>query len=199
MPRKKINPWFKAESNAVVAIDNSRSTSNWSNLSVEIENLALARAEKAKAARNGKSVKIIQNHEQSELVHGGGRYLVQPPLVGRDAALLENRLKSASVSSVVVCREPVTSLGFCPVVALGSGVIVRVHVEEPKNPKKPTCAWFDHAVEELGDHVLEQLNQDSPIQRQLDYLLAHFSAVPTYQRAYHRAIDLCNTLSHESV
>ncbi len=198
MPRKKISPWFKAESNAVVAIDRARSTSNWQDLSVEIGNLSHARIERAGAARNGKRVQIIQNNEESEVVHEGGRYLVQPPLVARDAALLDNRLKSEGVSSVVVCREPVTSLGLCPIVALGSGVTVRVQVEEPKNPKSPTCGWFDHAIEELGDHVLEQINHDSPVQRQLDYLLAHFSAIPTYMRIYHCATGLCNTLARES-
>jgi hypothetical protein len=44
-------------------------------------------------------------------------------------------------------------LGLCPIVSLGSGVMVRVQIEEPSNAEKPTCAWFDHAVEELGESM----------------------------------------------
>ena len=199
MSRKKRDPWFKAESNAIVAIDSARASDNWEVLATEIDCLLRARLERTKAAHNGKRVQLIQNTEEVETIRVGGRYLVQPPLVAKDAALLDNALKMGGVSGVVACREPVTKLGLCPVVALGSGVTVRIRVEEPKNPKKPTCTWFDHALEELGDHVVEQLNEISTVQRQLDYLLAHFSAIPTHVGAYRAAIERCNTLARQSV
>ena len=199
MPRKQHEPWFKAEAHAIAAIDIARSTNNWVALSSEIAHLSEARLSRAKAAHNGKRVQLVQSNEEVELANERGRYLVQPPLVARNAALLDNALKSRGISGVVLCREPKTSLGLCPVVALGSGVTVRVQVEEPKNSCKPTCAWFDHAIEELGNHVLERLDQNSSIQRQLDYLLAHFSAIPTYVGGYQTAIDLCNTLENKSV
>ena len=199
MTRKKFKHWFIDEANSVAAIDGARAANNWESLSIEIGNLSAARSLRAKAAHNGKSVQIIQSTECLELPHDGGRYLVQPPLVARDAALFDNDMKLKGVSSVVVCREPRTDLGLCPVVALGSGVTARVQVDEPKNHNKPTCAWFDHAIEELGDHVLEQLNKDSSNQRQLDYLIAHFSAIPTHVRLYQRAIEFCDTLAQQSV
>lgn len=199
MSRKKRDPWFKAESNAMTAIDNARASSNWEVLATEIDCLLQARLERANAAHNGKKVQLVQNTDDAEMIHEGGRYLVQPPLVAKDAAILDNALKMSGVSSVVACREPVTRLGLCPVVALGSGVTVRIQVEEPKNPNKPTCAWFDHALEELGDYVIEQLGKISSTQRQLDYLLAHFSAIPTHVGAYRAAIERCNTLARQSV
>ncbi|MDP7004637.1 MAG: hypothetical protein QF718_00290 [Phycisphaerales bacterium] len=199
MPRKTINPWFMEEANAIAAIDGARTSRNWEELSTEIKKLSEARSQRAKAAHNGKKVQLIQSTEDLERPHSGGRYLVQPPLVARDAALFDNTMKSNKVSSLVVCREPRTALGLCPIVALGSGVTARVQVEEPKNPDKPTCAWFDHAIEELGDHVLEQIKKDSPIQRRLDYLIAHFSAIPTHGRIYRSAIEFCDTLAQESV
>ena len=199
MPRKKIQHWFKSEANAVIAIDATRASKNWSALAEEIQNLSAARIEKVKQAHNGKSVQIIDNAEDLDTVKEDGRYLVQPPLVARDAALLEGSLRSRGYSSVVGCREPVTGLGCCPIVALGSGVTVRVQVEEPKNPKKPTCAWFAPALEELGHHVIESMNLESPTLRQLDYLIAHFSAIPTYTHAYRLAIEICSTLESENV
>jgi hypothetical protein len=120
-------------------------------------------------------------------------------LVARDAALLDSALKVRGLSAIVACREPKTSLGLCPIVALGSGVTVRIQVEEPKNPQKPTCEWFDRALHELGQHVLEQLDQTAVKQRQLDYLLAHLPAIQLHKPAYYAAIKLCNTLSCENV
>ena len=199
MPNKNIDPWFKAEKVAVAAIAAARTAGDWKMLSIEIVNVSEARISRATAAHNGKRVQIVENGEGADNIKAAGRYLVQPPLVARDAALLDNALKSNGTSGVVACREPVTSLGLCPIVALGSGVTVRVQVEEPKNPNKPTCAWFDHAMKELGEHVLERLDQDATQTRQLDYLLAHFSAVPTFLGVYQAAIAICNTLSHENV
>jgi hypothetical protein len=199
MTRKKLEPWFKAESDAIAAIAISRASQHWETLATEIEKLQEARVQRASAAHNGKKVQLVQSVEEVDAVKNGGRYLVQPPLVARNAALLENALKSRGVSCVVACREPITSLGLCPIVALGSGVTVRVQVEEPENPQYPKCAWFDNALEELGNHVLEQLNPDATEQRQLDYLLAHLSAIPTHVATYRAAIERCNSLAHQSV
>ena len=163
-----------------------------------IKNLSEARVARAHAAHNGKRVRLVSDRDEIEAVYEGGRYLVQPPLVARDASLLDGFLRSVGFSGVVACREPDTSLGRCPIVALGSGVTVRVQVDAPKNPNKPTCAWFDYALEELGNHVIEKINPDSSTQRQLDSLIAHFSAIPTYRGAYLVAIELCNTLASEN-
>jgi hypothetical protein len=199
MPRKKIDPWFKEETNAIAMIDHARAGGKWKDLGSAICALRDARMARAGAAQNGKPIRILQESEECDSLKEGGRYLIQPPLVARDAALLDNLCKSNGISAIVACREPKTALGLCPIVALGSGVTVRVQVEPPKNPKKPTCAWFDHALEELGDHVLEQLHLQKTDQRQLDYLLAHFSAIPTHVGAYRAAIALCNTLERKSV
>lgn len=199
MPRKNLEPWFKAASGAIAAIGLARASARWDTLATEIESLKKARVQRTGAAHNGKKVQLVQSVEEIDSINGGGRYLVQPPLVARDAALLENALNSSGISCVVACREPITSLGLCPIVALGSGVTVRVKVEKPENPQKPTCVWFDNALEELGNHVLEQLNTDATEQRQLDYLLAHLSAIPTHVAAYRAAIEICHSLAHQSV
>ena len=131
MPRIKINPWFKAEVNAVNAIDNARAANNWSALADEIKVLSDARLERVQAAHNGKKVHIISDREEIELVKEGGRYLVQPPLVARDASLLDGFLKSEGLSGVVACREPETQLGLCPIVALGSDIDTRSSIRSP--------------------------------------------------------------------
>ena len=199
MPRKKNDPWFKAEASALVSLDAARASENWVLLASLLRALCAARKERVNASHNGNRVKIIQSTEDAQCALESGRYLIQPPLVARDAALFEHAMRAKNISAVVACREPATSLGLCPVVALGSGVTPRVQIEEPKNPTKPSCAWFDHALEELGDHVLEQMNRDATTLRQLDYLLAHLSATPTHFSLYKFAMDLCKTLESKNV
>jgi hypothetical protein len=199
MPRKKTDPWFKKETISSGSVEEARSSESWGQLACHLEELSGARQSMYEAAKNGKRVQIIDSIELGYEIHMGGRYLVRPPLVGRDAGILSNTLHANGISAVVLCREPSTSLGLCPIVSLGSGVMVRVQIEEPANAEKPTCAWFDHAIDELGDHVLSKMNTDSKLVRQLDYVLAHIPAVPTHVGLYKAAIVLCQTLQAKTV
>ncbi len=194
-----MDPWFKSEADAATLIGDVRASENWTLLGKHLATLCSAREQRVRASHNGARVQILKSNEDIEAAHENGRFLIEPPLVARDAALFDNSMKLKGISAVVACREPKTKLGLCPIVALGSGVTTRVQVEEPKNPLKPTCAWFDHALEELGDHVIEQMNKEAKNVRQLDYLLAHLSATPTHFTMYGVAIGLCETLASESV
>ena len=199
MPRKKTDLWFKKETISRGRAEEARTSENWMQLACNLEELSDARKSIYEAAKNGKRVQIIDSIELGDEISSGGRYLVRPPLVGRDAGILSNTLHASGISAVVLRREPSTSLGLCPIVSLGSGVMVRVQIEEPSNAEKPTCAWFDHAVEELGEHVLGKMNTESTLVRQLDYLLAHIPAVPTHVGLYKAAILLCQTLQAKTV
>ena len=198
-PRKKQDPWFKAEKSAIVKIDAARSAMQWGNLATALEDICRARQACANAAHNGKKVQVIESMEFADAIRSGGRFLVRPPLVGRNASLIEHALKSKGYSVIVLCREPVTKLGLCPIVSLGSGVTVRTQVKEPENPEKPSCSWFDGVVQEFGAYVVGKIDEDATHQRQLDNLLAHLSAIPSHGEAYRIAIKLCGALVRDSV
>jgi hypothetical protein len=198
-PRKKLEPWFKEERAAIVKIDGARSSMQWEKLGAALQDLCVARQSCAKAAHNGLKVQVIESMECADSIRSGGRFLVRPPLVGRDAALIENALKKRGYSVSVLCREPKTKLGLCPIVSLGSGVTVRTQVDEPKDPEKPTCAWFDEVVQEFGNYVVDKIDKETTNQRQLDYLLVHLSAVPAHGEAYRVAISLCGALANDSL
>ena len=198
-PRKKQDPWFRVEKSAISKIDIARSAKDWENLGIALQELCSARQACVKAAHNGKSVIILESMEHVDTIRSGGRFLVRPPLVGRDAALVEGALKKRGYSTIVLCREPKTKLGLCPIVALGSGVTVRTRVQEPEDPEKPSCRWFDSVVQLFGEHVVKGIDRDATCQRQLDYLLAHLSAVPSHGEAYRIAIKLCTTLAKNGV
>ncbi|MBT4524477.1 MAG: hypothetical protein HOC21_06110 [Phycisphaerae bacterium] len=197
MANQKPSTLFKKEKVSVEKVAQIRSSENWMGLAAALKELCVLRTSISTLAKNGKRVQIVESFENEDALYGGGRYLVRPPLVGRDAGLIHHALREKGHCALVLCREPSTSLGLCPIVALGSGVMVRIQIEEPKNPQKPTCAWFDHALEELGDHVLSKLNPESTTKRQLDYLLAHLPAVSTCTCVYSAGVELCRTLCDE--
>ncbi len=194
-PRESTVP-YKNEKRAIAAVDSARSSQNWDALIGALHELSDARQEIAKRAKNGKRVRLIESLDEANAIKEAGRYLVRPPLVGRDAALVHHALKEKKISSLFVCREPTTKLGLCPIVALGSGVTVRVQIDEPKCTDKPTCAWFDHALSELGAHVVEEAEKQGEEVRQLDFLLAHLPAVATYKPAYLAAIACSKALKN---
>jgi len=197
--RRTIEPWFTAENSASATIDLQRASGNWEKLANTLGILCDARQSIAQIARNSNPVQLIHDMEFAESIREDGRYLVTPPLVARDASILDHALKSKGISAIVLCREPTTQLKLCPIVALGSGVTIRVQIDEPDNPEKPLCGWFDNAVESLGAAVLSKLDTETSFSRQLNFLLVHISAVPSCVDVYQAAIKLCNTLTSESV
>ena len=188
---------FKDEKKAVIAIEQSRGSKDFSALANALDTLKRSRISQSSAAKNGKRVQIIESMEQADEIKEGGRYLVRPPLVARDAALIEHGLKSKGHAVLVICREPKTQLGLCPVVSLGSGVTLRIQIDEPEDESKPTCAWFDHALEELGSHVIDGIKEDDSTLRQLDYLLAHLPSVSAHGPVYQEAIRRSEAISQE--
>ncbi len=192
-PRTSKAP-FTNEKKSISAVDQARSAQDWKTLSKAIHDLSDSRQALAKLAKNGRRVQVIESIEDADSIKEAGRFLVRPPLVGRDASLIHHALKEKGVASLIVCREPTTKLGLCPIVALGSGVTVRVQVDEPKNNDKPTCAWFDHAIDELGAHVVEEAEKQEGGERRLDFLLAHLPAIATYKPAYLLAVACCKAI-----
>jgi hypothetical protein len=199
MAQKTYTSLCKKEKVSVEKIAQHRASENWEAIATELLTLCETRTEIVSFAKNGKRVQIIESIETGDDIAASGRFLVRPPLVGRDSGIIHHALRAKGLAAIVLCREPSTSLGLCPIVALGSGVMVRVQVEEPKNPEKPSCAWFDHAIEELGEHVLSKINPDTTTKRQLDYLLAHLPAVSTCTIVYTAAVALCRTLCKEVI
>ena len=198
MPRRILTQWFKDSRASKIKIHQSRVGNNWKQLVKAVELLKKSQKERVSCSKNGRRVQVIDSHEAYEAISEGGRYLVRPPLVGRDAATLQESLDEKGLAAVVLCREPVTQLGLCPVVTLGATTIVRACVEEPSNPNKPTAEWFDSAVDELGRTVVDKADTLETLDRKLDYLIGHLGAVPCCERLYDVIITICDTLDGAS-
>lgn len=189
-----MTQWFKDSRASKIKIVKARKNNDWAMLKSAIVLLQNANKVRVALTKNGKRVQILETHEDVDLVVNDGKYLMRPPLVGRNAADLQTALDQKGVSCIVLCREPKTQLGFCPIVTLGDTTTVRSQVGEPTNPNKPTVKWFDFATEELGRTVLDKKDTFATNDRKLDYLLGHLSAVPACGGLYFAIVEICDAL-----
>ncbi len=120
-----------------------------------------------------------------------GCYLVQPPLVGADARRLRLTALAAEVPVAVVCREPITALKTCPVVAISSGATVRIRINPPADIHHPDLEWFAEAMVALGDAAIESIDPEQEIDRRIDGLLARLETVPEHDELHLCLLEAC--------
>lgn len=181
--------WFDAEDAAAAAVANARAEGNFKGLAEAVELLADARDQRGRAARNGKRVVVLDDAESLEAINEPGRYMLRPPLVGRDARDMALTARERRLPVLFLSREPRTKLGRCPVVALGQGVTVRLQVDEPDEPEAPSCPWFDAAASALGQRAIDMVDETMPALRRLDALLAALTAVPDHLGLHEAIVD----------
>lgn len=120
-----------------------------------------------------------------------GCWLVQPPNVAADARRLRLAALEREVPAVVLCREPLTRSGTCPVVAVGA-LVIRVYVGLPADCAKPDLRWFAAAMESLGDAAMaDALREVDPIRR-VDALLVRLDAVPEHEKLHQALAAACD-------
>jgi len=120
-----------------------------------------------------------------------GCYLVQPPMVGVDARQLRWRVWEAGVPVFVLCREPTTREGLCPIVGVGERV-VRVRLDEPE---QTDASWFAEAGEALGDRAIVDAEAageaDDPPAWRVDDLLDRIEAAPDHEKLIQALARAC--------
>jgi hypothetical protein len=194
MPRRKMTPWFKDSRTSKIKIIRARKNENWPELQSAVRSLQLANKQRFSLSKNGRRVRVLETYDDIDEIEDGGRYLVCPPLVARNATDLQTSLDEMGFSTIVLCREPKTKMGLCPIVTLGDNTTVRSQIKEPRNPNKPTVGWFDSGTNELGRTVVEKIDTFATDDRKLDYLLGHLCAVPAYDGLYLAIITICDAL-----
>ncbi|TVQ63225.1 MAG: hypothetical protein EA378_02755 [Phycisphaerales bacterium] len=134
-----------------------------------------------------------------------GCYLVQPPMIGAEGRQLADTLSASRVAGLVVTREPMTSGGQWPIVAVGAS-IVRTRVTPPPcaTPKAgcltrdelrgtPPVSWFEHASETLGDAAIAAATGEGAAL--VDELLALLEATPEHEKLHQRLADVCRAIA----
>ncbi len=129
-------------------------------------------------------------------IFGVGCYLLCPPLIGVDGRSFRELAEGRRTPALVLTREPQTSAGKWPIVAVGGGggpaglpVVVRVQVDPPAAGLTPD--WFIATQEALGDAAIAKANakHETPAPDHLvEDLLELLEAVPDHEKL-HQALE----------
>lgn len=182
--------WFEAERLAHRAVELARAQEDFALLARITLPLQEARRQRTQEAVGGKKVSILDAGITEDMPLKPGCYLIQPPAVGADARRLRLAALRREVPVAVLCREPRTRMGQCPIVAIGQ-LTVRTRIEPPKDWDKPDHKWFMAAMEQLGDAAIEMLDTGIELDRQVDFLLAALDAVPDHEKLHQALADVC--------
>jgi hypothetical protein len=184
------NAWFEAERLAQRALDVARLAKDFALMARITLPLQEARRQRLQLAWDAESLRIVDEPFGEEIRMEPGCYLVQPPMVGADARRLRLAALDQEVPVAVLCREPMTKLRLCPIVAIGQ-VTIRTKTDPPKRWDRPTIEWFIGAMEDLGDAAIETLDRGVDAVRQIDALLARLDAWPDHERLHQALADAC--------
>lgn len=175
--------WFEAERLALQALAISSREDDWDAMARITLPLQEARRQRMQAAMEERKIRIHEGGISDEMELKSGCHLVQPPTVGADARRLRLTALRREIPVLVLCREPRTRAGLCPVVAIGP-VTVRTRIEPPKSWDKPDFKWFVAALEQLGNAAIAGLDTGLELDRQIGYILDVLDAVPEHEKLH---------------
>lgn len=144
-----------------------------------------------------------------------GCFLIQPPLIGADAATLRETGFKLRTAVYALAREPLTRDGRWPIVGVGE-VSVRTKVDPPvplerddgrmtkdrfgdRDADVVPLEWFERAGEALGDAAIEKLDPEHSPWWHVDELLEALSAVPDHEKLHQRLERACREAMREAV
>ena len=182
--------WFEAERLAHRAVELARAQEDFALLARVCLPLQEARRQRIQEATGNRKLAILQADITEDMPLKPGCYLVQPPTVGADARRLRLAALRREIPVAVLCREPRSRMGLCPIVAIGQ-VTVRTRIEPPKKWDKPDLAWYVEACELLGDAAIETLDRTAEPARQVDALLERLDAVPDHEKLHQVLAEVC--------
>ena len=182
--------WFEAERLAHRAVELARAQEDFALLARVCLPLQEARRQRIQEATGNRKLAILQADITEDMPLKPGCYLVQPPTVGADARRLRLAALRREIPVAVLCREPRSRMGLCPIVAIGQ-VTVRTRIDPPKDWEKPDHKWFLGAMEQLGDAAIEMLDTGLELDRQVDFLLSARDAVPDHEKLHQVLAEVC--------
>jgi hypothetical protein len=155
------------------------------------------------AMDSGYCVSISELPKTAEALRAGC-YLLRPPLIGAQARELRAMLNSVSIPAVVMTREPRTSAGKWPIVAVAVDRSFRAQVVVPRagdaevaENGAPDAGWFMAAIEMLGDVAIAKLKDSDPAVFRVDDLWEAMAALPEHEKLHQRFAAECVKAMHE--
>jgi hypothetical protein len=182
--------WFESERLASKALSIARAADDFDAMARILLPLQEARRQRLAEAFETKKVLLIAEAPNEQTQVSPGIHLVEPPLVGADARRFRLLALEQEVPVAVVCREPITRMNECPVVAIGP-VTIRTKIAPPKKPSAPTPSWMAKALEQLGDSALENLDPGMDLLKRIDHLLNCLETHPDHEKLHQALAELC--------
>ena len=183
--------WFEAERLAGKAVQLARQQCLFGRMAKLIPTLRDARRGRIEPALATGWVVVCDEPFDDQVQIEPGCYLIQPPLVGADARRLRLLAFSREISVAVVCREPLTQLRLCPIVAISSGSTVRTKIDPPTDPDQPDLDWFVEAMQALGDWAIETIDTGADVEKRIDALLSRLDAVAEHDGLHECLRETC--------
>lgn len=189
--------YFEAERMAQKALGMARQENDFHRMTRIVMPLLEARRQRFQQALDLKKVVVLDGEVTEEMKIKPGCYLVQPPLVGADARRFRLSALHREIPVAVVCREPLTQLGLCPIVTIAPAGSIRTKIEPPKDPEHPDLAWFVMALEELGNFAIDSIDSALAPERRVDSLMSHLDGIPEHE-GLHRCLEEACRAAHEA-
>ncbi|MCB9844918.1 MAG: hypothetical protein H6811_02875 [Phycisphaeraceae bacterium] len=195
---------FEVERLAARALQLAHSLPDYLRMARAGEVLRTARAAwRATALESGTVTLVRVRMARTELTQPGC-YLVQPPMIGADARSLRDMLHSRAIAAIVVAREPMTSKGLWPVVAVGQSSTLRAQVDPPPGVRPqagsptgdvadglPGVEWFEGALGAIGRAAIARLRPTDPAAWQVEDLVDALEVHPDDLGLHDALIDAC--------
>jgi len=180
--------YFEAERMASKALAMSRQDDDFDQMARIVMPLMEARRHRLQQALDVKHITILDAELSENMKIKPGCFLVQPPLVGADARRFRLEALHREIPVAVLCREPITQLGFCPIVAIGPSASIRTKIDPPDDLDHPDLAWFADALTLLGGFALQSLDPEMAPLRYLDAILDFLDTFPEHE-GLHQALE----------
>jgi hypothetical protein len=169
---------FEAERMSMKALVIAHQICDYQRMAVIVPLMNDARQRRWQQALAHESITIVLEQVTENYEFAAGCYLVQPPQVGADARRLRMAALQSEVPVAVICREPTTQLGLCPIVAIGPGVTIRTKIDLPADADTPDMDWFLSAFDALGQEAVDTIDLEAEVTRRIKQLLEVLDAVP---------------------
>ena len=177
--------WFDAERDALAALDSALQSNIYELAADAILPLQEARRQRvlmAIDASDGTPNVLDQVESELESVEPGVHLLV-PHAVAADARRMRVVGLQTEVPVLAVCREPLTSAGQVPIVAIGEATI-RSYVDPPEDPEAHSLEWTLGAMESLGNTAIERADESSSGPDRITALRNALDSIPEHEKLH---------------
>ena len=190
--------YFEVETLCVKAMELARRSRDFETMARIILPLQEARRQRRHMATDTGSVKVLVALPSESTVLESACYLLKPPLIAAEATSVRELAFAQQIPAAILTREPRTSTGKWPVVAVTTDRSFRAQIDAPRvngtevaDGDAPDIGWFMLAVEAVGDAAIARLKTSDPAVFRVDDLWESMLCLPEHEKLHQRCIVEC--------